>query len=297
LLVCSSNLQVQEKFRDLECKLTNIPGILTYLKGSGLPQRIHYYEIQWKTLRELIEQRERDFSRADCMLDVNEVVNRIETLYNQIRADIQANTPDNYVSVNDARNRGAAALHLPSEPSSILSAGQKKLQEMELKFGPKVHDLLDGWARKEEERLRRIEHDIIASTNAKARAALQDGKGAVESQIRDFGDQSAREFEQARSGIAQRGMTVAGEIEHAKADVAKRSEDVVKGLDEVKVAAQRQGRDYEQNLHVMTTETREAAQRAGESMHQAGDSFQRAGESVARVAKAVDDEIQPHRTN
>jgi hypothetical protein len=283
-----------------KCKLINNLGILTYLKGSGLPQRIHYYEILWKTLREHIEQRERDFSRSDCTLDVNIVVNDIEAKYNQVKADIQANTPDNYVSVHEARNRTAMALHLPStsaEPSSVLSSTQKKLQEMELKFGPKVHDLLDSLARKEEERLRRIEHDIIATTNAKARAALQDGKGAVESQIRDFGDSSAREYEQARSGLAQRGLALVGEIEHVKADVSKRSDDVMKGLDEVKAAAQRQGRDYEQDLRGTTTEAREAAQKAGESIHQAGDSFQRAGQSVARVMQAADDEIRPHRTN
>lgn len=33
-------------------------GFLTYLKGSGVPQRFKYYASEWKQLREYIEQRE-----------------------------------------------------------------------------------------------------------------------------------------------------------------------------------------------------------------------------------------------
>src|SRR5690242_20098298 len=53
---------------------TVIAGILTYLKGSGLPNRIRWAENEWKKVREYIEQRERDFSRPNCQLDVQQVV-------------------------------------------------------------------------------------------------------------------------------------------------------------------------------------------------------------------------------
>jgi hypothetical protein len=337
---------------------TVIAGILTYLKGSGLPNRIHYYESQWKRVREFIEQRERDFSRADCNLDVNEVVTKIEAMYEQVKADIQTNTPESYVSVNDVRTRTTASLHLPPgmdnvDPTAIAYTARNKFEELELKYGPKVHDMLEGLAHKEEERLRRIEGDIINTTKAKALAALQEGKSAVESQkaqwekdlkdakvgakdwerdvetgsvrtaqreleharsgVRDLGEQGVKaaekELEHVRSGMLQWGLTFVGEIEQAKTDVLKRSDDIARGLDEVKASALRQARDYEQDVHVNTAKlaetkrdlereaerTRDAAQRAEESIHQAGDSFQRAGESVLRVAKAVDDELQPHK--
>ncbi|KAH8727562.1 hypothetical protein GQ44DRAFT_611085, partial [Phaeosphaeriaceae sp. PMI808] len=70
---------------------TVIAGLLTYLKGSGLPNRIRYYEHEWKRVREYIEQRERDFSRPDCGLDVNEIVASIEAMYEQVKTDIQTN--------------------------------------------------------------------------------------------------------------------------------------------------------------------------------------------------------------
>ncbi|KAF2034984.1 hypothetical protein EK21DRAFT_55228, partial [Setomelanomma holmii] len=70
---------------------TVIAGILTYLKGSGLPNRIRYYENEWKRVREYIEQRERDFSRPDCTLNVTDIVSTIEAMYEQVKADIQSN--------------------------------------------------------------------------------------------------------------------------------------------------------------------------------------------------------------
>ncbi|KAF2279428.1 uncharacterized protein EI97DRAFT_371271, partial [Westerdykella ornata] len=87
---------------------TVIAGLLTYLKGSGLPMRLRYYENEWKKVREFIEQRERDFSRPDCPLDVYEVVRVVEAMYEDVKADIQTNTPDNFVSVGDLRNRRTA---------------------------------------------------------------------------------------------------------------------------------------------------------------------------------------------
>ncbi|KAF2866652.1 hypothetical protein BDV95DRAFT_441167, partial [Massariosphaeria phaeospora] len=68
---------------------TVIAGILTYLKGSGLPNRIRYYENEWKKVREFIEQRERDFSRPDCTLDVHDVIHVIEAMYEEVKADVQ----------------------------------------------------------------------------------------------------------------------------------------------------------------------------------------------------------------
>jgi hypothetical protein len=320
---------------------TVIAGILTYLKGSGLPNRIHYYEIQWKKVREYIEQRERDFSRQDCTLDVNEVVTKIEAMYEQVKVDIQTNTPDSYVSVNDARARTMAA-----HPTLMPDAGRNKIEELELKYGPKVHDLLEGGVHKVEERLRRLEDDIIATTRAKALASLQDGKTAAETQkaqweanlkdakvgardwgqrmevkgattmekelehasseVRDFGDQNAKAVEKGvehvRSGMMQRGMNFLGELEQAKKDVLKQSDDVAKGLDEVRAAALRQGRDYEQNMHAKTAslvekerDLKREVEHTREATQRAGDSLERAGESVSRVAKAVEDEIQPHK--
>ena len=73
---------------------TIIAGVLTFLKGSGLPNRLKYYQQEWKRVRELIEQRERDFLRPGCELDVLAVVDGVERMYLEIKSDIAANTPD-----------------------------------------------------------------------------------------------------------------------------------------------------------------------------------------------------------
>ncbi|KAI1142944.1 hypothetical protein F5Y05DRAFT_136957 [Hypoxylon sp. FL0543] len=78
---------------------TVIAGLLTFLKGSGLPGRLKYYGNEWKKLREFIEQRERDFSRAGCALNVYEVVETIDRMYNNTKREIEMNTPDSYTSV------------------------------------------------------------------------------------------------------------------------------------------------------------------------------------------------------
>ncbi|KAI0447352.1 hypothetical protein F4803DRAFT_499271 [Xylaria telfairii] len=85
---------------------TVIAGALSFLKGSGLPGRLKYYGNEWKKIREFIEQRERDFMRPGHNLDVYEVVETIEKMYNNLKADIELNTPDSYTSVTNQRRVG-----------------------------------------------------------------------------------------------------------------------------------------------------------------------------------------------
>ncbi|KAI1422650.1 hypothetical protein F5Y12DRAFT_761669 [Xylaria sp. FL1777] len=85
---------------------TVIAGFLTFLKGSGLPGRLKYYGNEWKKIREFIEQRERDFMRSGHNLDVYEVIETIEKMYNNLKADIELNTPDSYTSLTNQRRMG-----------------------------------------------------------------------------------------------------------------------------------------------------------------------------------------------
>ncbi|KAI1263132.1 hypothetical protein F5Y18DRAFT_396146 [Xylariaceae sp. FL1019] len=85
---------------------TVIAGFLTFLKGSGLPNRLKYYGNEWKKIREFIEQRERDFMRPGHGLNVYDAVETIEKMYNNLKQDIELNTPDSYTSVTNARRVG-----------------------------------------------------------------------------------------------------------------------------------------------------------------------------------------------
>ncbi|KAG8531036.1 uncharacterized protein KY384_004393 [Bacidia gigantensis] len=74
---------------------TVVAGLLTYLKGQGLPQRVEQYRHLLRSLREHIEKREREFLEPDCPLDVDEEIDRTEKMYQEVRQSAQDNAPGN----------------------------------------------------------------------------------------------------------------------------------------------------------------------------------------------------------
>jgi hypothetical protein len=94
---------------------TIIAGFLTYLKGSGLPDKYRSIQVEWSKLRDYIEQRERDFGRVGCKLVVDEEVKVVEEMYRAIRAGGAANTPDWY------KNKTRAGNKVPGEPEDTKS--------------------------------------------------------------------------------------------------------------------------------------------------------------------------------
>lgn len=216
---------------------TVIAGILTYLKGSGLPNRIRWAENEWKKIREYIEQRERDFSRPDCQLDVQQVVQVIEAMYEEVKADIANNTPDAYISMSDLRNRGQPqnpqAPNIKSLMQGAHSQGQSKLQELELKYGHKVTDFLESLAHKEEERLKKLEGDFAATRGR----VVEVGRDAVK---------TGREWEKEIEG---KGLRAAErEIEHARGDLLQRRNDFERTATATTANALQKGRDWEQDM-------------------------------------------------
>lgn len=65
-------------------------GILTYLKGSGLPDRLKHYQNEWRNIREYIEQRERELCLVGCELDVQEQIQIVERMYEGVKREIEA---------------------------------------------------------------------------------------------------------------------------------------------------------------------------------------------------------------
>lgn len=68
-------------FTILRAVNTIVAGILTYLKGQGLPARLEQDMNLLRTLRELVEERERELTEPDSALDVDEVVQSIVQMY------------------------------------------------------------------------------------------------------------------------------------------------------------------------------------------------------------------------
>jgi len=84
---------------------TVIAGLMTYLKGSGLPHRLKYYESEWTKVREFIEQREREFCREGCALNVEDEVRLISNMYDDVKGDIEINTSDGILSASSMQRK------------------------------------------------------------------------------------------------------------------------------------------------------------------------------------------------
>ncbi|EYE91795.1 uncharacterized protein EURHEDRAFT_425275, partial [Aspergillus ruber CBS 135680] len=69
---------------------TIMAGILTYLKGSGLPDRLKHYQNEWRNIREYIEQRERELCLVGSELDVQEEIQIVERMYEGVKREIEA---------------------------------------------------------------------------------------------------------------------------------------------------------------------------------------------------------------
>ncbi|KAJ6134619.1 hypothetical protein N7523_000941 [Penicillium sp. IBT 18751x] len=79
---------------------TIMAGILTYLRGSGLPDRLKAYQNKWKDIREYIEQREREFCLVGCDLDVQEEVFIVESMYQNVKSEMESSK-----SMGDGRSQ------------------------------------------------------------------------------------------------------------------------------------------------------------------------------------------------
>ena len=104
---------------------TVIAGIQTYLKGQGLPNRLRQYEFGLRKLREYIEDRERDFSHADCTLNVDHEIADIAAMYKAVRQTAEDNTPDNYLPMAGAGKKllGEVAGRVAGKENTGLSTG------------------------------------------------------------------------------------------------------------------------------------------------------------------------------
>ncbi len=101
---------------------TVIAAILTFTKGSGLPNRLRQYQCTLRKVREYIEQRERDFAQLDCQLDLDHEITIIKGMYEQARQNDENNDPGTYhnPTVASTTNGPLAGKALLNKPSSAV---------------------------------------------------------------------------------------------------------------------------------------------------------------------------------
>ncbi|KAI1660013.1 hypothetical protein F4813DRAFT_350690 [Daldinia decipiens] len=190
---------------------TIIAGLLTFLKGSGLPARLKYYGNEWKKIREFIEQRERDFSRTGCTLDVYEVVAAIDRMYNNTKQEIEMNTPDSYTSVTrNVRNFRDSSDNIV-DISKVDGLAHKLAANMESKAKNVTNHVRDQGRQMQEAAAREVEsHAAYLDREVEERRAQA---------VRAV-DESQREISNQRDRIEQAGAQIVRDLNDTQRTVA-----------------------------------------------------------------------------
>jgi hypothetical protein len=232
---------------------TVIAGLLTFLKGSGLPNRLKYYQAEWKRVREFIEQRERDFSRPGCDLDVYAVMDIVENMYASVKADLEATVPDRFAGIrggiknlHPADGGNGEVIPAASALPRIGAGGlDEKLKEAEAGFGGRVKDLVSdithksqmvtsaqGAARGLQQRMQTASDDATKGLREHAERAQHLGDGATQ-RLKDQVDRTHQLRDDATRDLGE----LTDRAQHLSDDAARGLQDQVDRAQRVSEAA------------------------------------------------------------
>ena len=88
---------------------TIIAGVMTYLKGQGLPDRLLEDANGLRRVREYLEQVERQLISEDSTVDVEAEARIIYDMYNEVRKNAENNVPSNWKSLDTSKAQADAA--------------------------------------------------------------------------------------------------------------------------------------------------------------------------------------------
>lgn len=88
---------------------TVIAGVMTYLKGQGLPDRLLEDANGLRRVREYLEQVERQLMAEDATLDVEAEARIIYDMYNEVRKNAESNVPGGWKSLDTSKAQADAA--------------------------------------------------------------------------------------------------------------------------------------------------------------------------------------------
>jgi hypothetical protein len=178
---------------------TVIAGLLTYLKGSGLPGRLKYFAGEWKKIREYIEQRERDISTHDgCGLDVYEVIQTVRDMYDSTKRDIEMNTPDTYNARPGNATVGVPGggqhTGVPTEAVEKLKTLDQTVRKLDSKLEPLVEKVGNGLEKGQQD----VKEAAYAVHEEEKKLA-----GDVRTSGRDAVDRVGQQMERARHDVRE----------------------------------------------------------------------------------------------
>ncbi|KAF7195095.1 hypothetical protein HII31_03563 [Pseudocercospora fuligena] len=255
---------------------TIIAGFLTYLKGSGLPNRVKYFQHEWAKLREYIEQRERDFSfgvlgRDDVMKEVD----HIRTMYDLVRSDIETNTPDRFVGVNTAMHPPAPAVSRPARTLSTDSLSKR---------------WTNGFNEKQ------AQANVAMSQAQNSASGLfgkaQGIKEMLEQKIHDLGQMEKEIESNGQNMVKEKKHGIAAQVEYAVKEIAHLGQELeskAKAAANDRVHETQQGAQsaYDSAHNAVLVRAEAAQAQAARQQDQAQDKLNSARNAVASTAEAA----------
>lgn len=94
---------------------TVIAGGMAYLKGQGLPERLVQYANDLRKVREHLEERERQFMRPDCPLNVDQETRTILRMYQAARKKAE----DSAIREADSVKQKGEAKNKTADPNTV----------------------------------------------------------------------------------------------------------------------------------------------------------------------------------
>lgn len=274
---------------------TILASILTFLKGSGLPNRMKYYHNELQKVREYIEQREREFARGAIELDLKAEVTVIEEMYEAVKRDIEINTPDAYVSTTNrnpqppppVNHRYATGLshevndrvHDVDEKYRGTRRGlETRLSQTRLGIEARISDTKQGFNEKTTEARADLDNRINSARYGLESRLSQERLG-LESRLSDTrrGLSSQAQQSQARLGdqINTARLATAAQVEDTRHGLESRLEDTRAG-----VAAQ-----VEDSRHGMESRLKEVQAQVKEQEDKIMDIAEKVAEKVLAAAQ------------
>ena len=163
---------------------TIIAGILNYLKGQGLPARLEQSLHLLRTLREHIEEREREFTEPDCGLDVDEVVQSLVQMYKEVRQSAEDNAPGNVMAPKGAivslLKKTESGNRVPAAESTVVGGLGDRLREAQSAMNEATPAMKHGL---EDVKAIRFKADQEMEAQQQALNKMVAGVGGVEERI------------------------------------------------------------------------------------------------------------------
>lgn len=195
---------------------TIIAGLLTFVKGSGLPNRLRYYENEWSKVREYIEQRERDFATGRNLdMDLTEEISIIEGMYENVRKDIEANTPDSYVSLSNmlrmpnmdpppslAKRGRYYEREALDQYSTLRDQGRRRAYEAQDEVESRINDF-ESRAQSRIADTQRLAETRMLDTQRQAESRIQDARQGAESHAKEMEEKVMMAAEKAAEKVLQ----------------------------------------------------------------------------------------------